>query len=189
MNDTETPPNGQEIEKTDPMAEIEALKAVSGALSNLDKHACERVLRWACDRFGISTKEISSPPNPRGGSGAGGSSVGRNGNLAEFEDLATLFAAASPKTEPEKALIAAVWKQHSEQLADWGSQEINTELKHLGHGVSNITDALTSLMRRKPSLVIQTRKEGSSKQARKKYKVTVEGLSKVQRMLAGNDEE
>jgi hypothetical protein len=47
--------------------------------------------------------------------------------------------------------------------------------------------ALNSLIAKKPQLVIQTRKSGSSQQARKKYKLTNEGLNKVERMLRGED--
>jgi DNA-binding PadR family transcriptional regulator len=61
---------------------------------------------------------------------------------------------------------------------------LNKELKNLGHGVSNITSALDTLMSRKPALVIQTKKSGTSKQARKKYKLTLEGLRAVERMVS-----
>jgi len=44
---------------------------------------------------------------------------------------------------------------------------------------------LTQLIVRKPALVIQTHKSGSTKQARKRYRLTNEGLRAVERMLAG----
>jgi hypothetical protein len=42
-------------------------------------------------------------------------------------------------------------------------------------------------MGRKPQLVIQIRKSGSSQQARKKYKLTAEGLNFAERKLRGED--
>jgi DNA-binding PadR family transcriptional regulator len=40
----------------------------------------------------------------------------------------------------------------------------------------------------KPALVVQLRKEGTTRQARKKFKVTSEGKRAVARMLAKKDE-
>ena len=45
------------------------------------------------------------------------------------------------------------------------------------------TDAINQLIKRKPQLRIQTKKEGKTKQARKKYKVTAEGIKAVQKLL------
>ena len=67
--------------------------------------------------------------------------------------------------------------------ADFDSFTINKELKHLGYAASNITSALTQLIVRKPQLAIQTHKSGSSQQARKRYRLTNEGLRSVERML------
>jgi hypothetical protein len=66
--------------------------------------------------------------------------------------------------------------------------ELNTNLKNLGHGLSNVTDALTSLINRKPSFVLQTAKSGKSRQARKKYKLTRAGLDEVRRMIQGQEQ-
>ena len=52
-------------------------------------------------------------------------------------------------------------------------------LKNLGHGVGNITRAFDTLRASKPALTVQTRKEGSSKQARKKFRVTTEGHRRI----------
>ena len=69
--------------------------------------------------------------------------------------------------------------------ATWASRLLNAELKHLGHSIPNITDALSSNMRRKPHRVIQLRKSSGAKQANKTYKVTNEGLVYVHGMLRG----
>ena len=99
-----------------------------------------------------------------------------------------LFNAVGPKTEPEKALVVGYWVQVVEGQADFGSQQINGMLKDMGHGVSNITDVLSSLMNRRPSLVMQTKKVGTSRQARKRYRLTVAGVQEVERRSKTQDE-
>ena len=56
-------------------------------------------------------------------------------------------------------------------------------MKDLGHGVGNITDALTALKEERPALILQLKKSGTSKQARKTYKLTQEGIRRVQGMM------
>lgn len=102
-----------------------------------------------------------------------------------YEHFADLFAKAQPKTEPDKALVAAYWLQAIEGQGTWQSAALQKELKNLGHAIGNITDALTSNMKKKPQRIIQLQKAGNSKQARKTYKVTHEGLVYVQGMLSG----
>ena len=71
---------------------------------------------------------------------------------------------------------------------DWDSQNVNTELKHLGHPSTNITRDLDQLMGRTPKLVLQTRKEGSTRQARRRYKLTREGMRIVEKLLSAADQ-
>jgi hypothetical protein len=174
--------------------EIEAMAAVAAALADLDEETQGRVLRWAGERYGVSLPTGGS----RGGSAGGGGGDGADyegavdvteEEIAEeaptYEHFAELFAAASPKSNDDKALVAAYWVQVHEGHATWASRQLNTELKHLGHSIPNITDALTKNMRKKPQRVIQLRKSSSVKQANKTYKVTNEGLVYVQGMLRG----
>jgi hypothetical protein len=124
-----------------------------------------------------------------------GGREGRKGDRADeednsgqkFADVAELFDATRPRTEWEKALVVGYWIMVGEKQADFASQDANTHLKHLGHGVANITDSLGKAMRQKPALVIQTAKSGAAKQARKKYKVTRAGMSYVEKMATRGD--
>jgi DNA-binding PadR family transcriptional regulator len=104
-------------------------------------------------------------------------------------DLPTTFAAASPKSDTDGELVGAYWLQISKGQADVDAQEVNRELKQLGHGVGNITRAFDHLMAAKPQLVIQTRKSGKVKQARKKYRVTEEGIARVNQLIAASRRE
>jgi hypothetical protein len=76
------------------------------------------------------------------------------------------------------------WLQYREGANELEAQRINSELKHLGHGIGNVTRALDWLKAQKPSLMIQKRKEGATKQARKKFVVTNEGKKFVEKLLA-----
>lgn len=172
--------------------EIDAMSSVATALGAVDEDAQGRVLRWAAERFGVTLAKQDG----RRGAGSGGGDEDYEGarDLAEeeiveeaptYELFAEMFAAASPKSNEDKALVAAYWVQVHEGHGTWASRLLNAELKNLGHAIPNITDALTSNMNKKPQRVIQLKKSGNSRQANKTYKVTHEGLVYVQGMLSG----
>jgi hypothetical protein len=177
--------------------EIQAMSAVASALADLEDDVRGRVLRWAADRYG--TTPITPQPDPASnGAAQDASTVGgideagsaSDGEIAaeapEFEHFAELFAAAQPKTNDDKALVAAYWAQVVKGQDQRQSRTLNSELKNLGHPIANITDALSGNMRKKPQRIIQLRKSGSSRQANKTYKVTHEGLIYVQGMVSGS---
>ena len=110
-----------------------------------------------------------------------GSVTGAGGT--DFDNVADLFHAASPTTNGARALVVGHWVTEYEGKPEFGSQEINAILKDLGHGIKNITDAFSSLMKRTPALVMQTRKTGKGPQGRKKYKLTVAGHEEVHQMI------
>jgi Tfp pilus assembly protein PilX len=112
-----------------------------------------------------------------------------NAEAGEYEDVAALYTAAAPRTEPERALVVGYWFQVHQGMKDFDSQRVNAELKNMGHGVGNITEAFSRLIGRKPQYVIQTRKSGTARQARKLYRVTNEGIKRVKAMLAGQPED
>jgi cytochrome c556 len=173
---------------TDPMAELTAMTEVAKALQPLDSEAVRRVIAWAADRFGASAA-LSAVPNPAREPAETDSEEYEISEAipASFSDVADLYSRTEPRNDAERALIVAYWFQKLGGEPDFDSAKINRELKHLGHGVSNITAALSSLIAKKPQLVIQTRKSGSSQQARKRYKLTTEGLKHVERMLRDED--
>lgn len=159
--------------------ELKAMTAIAGALNDLDDKAAARVLRWARERY-VTTPE----PEPVARAGRAAARIGAD----EDEDVASLYTAASPRTDPERALVVGYWFQAHQGMKDFDAQRVNAELKNMGHGVGNITEAFTRLIERKPQYVIQTRKSGTSRQARKLYRVTNEGIKRVQAMLGGQHE-
>jgi hypothetical protein len=171
-------------ESKKPHGEVAAMGIVEGALQPLDPDERGRILRWAAERFGATLPALGTNRQ-----GAGKEQHHVPSDADEPQDLGELYARASPKTEPERALIVAYWVQGTDAKGEFDSQTVNNHLKNLGHAVSNITRTLDDLKKRKPQLVIQIEKAGKAKQARKRFKLTVAGKAEVKRMLAGKTEE
>lgn len=161
--------------------ELKAMGAVYEALCGLEDGAKARVLEWATKRF-----SLAKPTAPRErGSGEHGGQDSSQKELGGFSSVAEVFGAASPETTADKALVVAAFLHESNGGKEIAAREVNSELKHLGHGVKNITHAVRPLIEGRPQLLIQTRKEGKTRQAQKKYRVTNEGLARVKAMLSG----
>jgi hypothetical protein len=164
--------------------EVPAMGVLESVLEPLGPDERGRVLRWAAERFGVPTLPGSAEKQQKtrltGTEEAGAPDLP--------DDVGEFFAQASPTSESLRALALAYWVQERQGKGEFDSQSVNDQLKHLGHGVSNITRALDDLKRRRPQLVIQIEKKGKTKQARKKYKVTAAGKTEVERMVAGQSE-
>src|SRR5882672_1534898 len=154
--------------KTNPVAEIAAMGKVAAALAEVDLDSARRILRWATERFGLSVSAVRVATQ-----------VPSHEAAPVVEDLGEVFATAAPKDGPEKALTVGYWLQVVKGLEDLEGQTVNSELKNLGHGLPNITATMSLLMNQQPALVIQTRKIGSSKQGRKRYRLTAAGIARV----------
>jgi hypothetical protein len=158
--------------------ELGAMAAIEKALAELTDEERVRVLTWAGSRFDVvlkaakgkkqeETDDDATPPDPNAVA-----------SLAEFYDQ------ASPSSDGEKVLVVGYWYQYREQAQELEAQTLNAQLKHLGHGIGNITRAMGWATDQKPALMVQKRKEGTTKQARKKFVVTNEGKKYVEKMLA-----
>lgn len=100
-----------------------------------------------------------------------------------FTEFAELYAAAMPNAGPEKALVAGYWLQVCEGAESFSGHSVNNSLNHLGHKIANVTTALSALISMKPQLVLQLKKSGKSQQARKSYKLSMEGIKRVKEMI------
>ena len=96
--------------------------------------------------------------------------------VLEFEEV---FSKANPSSESDKALVAGYYLQDMKGQKQFTGREANKLLGDLGHRVKNITDALSKNMDCRPHLVMQIKKRGRSKQAKKDYKLTTKGLQVV----------
>ena len=166
----------------DAAKELDTMKAIAKALDELESAESRvRALRWAVGAYGggsSPTMQITRDSLTRA-------------VAEEPQDFAALFDAANPQTAEAKALIAGYWFQIKEGNTDLDAQTLNTALKDLGHGIRNITVALGGLEGRSPALARQIKKSGTTKQARKRYRITTAGRRAAERLLAGGslDEE
>jgi hypothetical protein len=163
--------------------EVAAMGTISQALTELPPNAVARVVRWAAERFGVTMSDTKKATQR----GADASGPDEGHKETEFTDLASFYDAANPQDNGERVLVVAYWFQQIQLATELESQQINKELKQLGHGIDNITKAVSALTGAKPRLAIQIKKSGSTRQARKTFKLTTEGIKRVKTMLAGQE--
>jgi hypothetical protein len=169
------------------MGEIEAMGAIDKAMGALPADEQKRVLRWAIDKFGGG--EVALPGAGGGGRRALASGVGSEDERVPtaYERISDLMDTAHPTTTVDHVLVASYWFQVVRGQENFTGQEVNSALKDLGQGSKNITDAYTSLIKRTPPAVRQVQKSGSTRQARKRYRLTEVGIRSVERMIRGED--
>jgi hypothetical protein len=168
--------------------EIKALGQIDAALKELEADEARRVLSWAVDKYdptGELKQRVQSNSKAGEADGSEHKDPKSDSDNGEYERISDLVDAASPQTIVDYVLVASYWFQVLGGKESVAAQEVNSALKDLGHGSSNITDSFTSLMERKPPHVRQVQKTGSTRQARKRYRITEEGLKAIARMLAG----
>lgn len=91
-----------------------------------------------------------------------------------------------PETMAERALLGAFVLARGRPDRTVTSQAINAELKRNGLPVPNITRAIESNLRARPPLMVQKKKMGTTRQARKQYALTQEGVDLVESKLGGS---
>ena len=169
--------------------EFKAIQAVHGALEPLEVEARIRVLAYIASLLGIDTGVVGgraalgqSDPDEDADTTDVGKASKQTPNFPSFADL---YAAASPKSNGEKALVAGYWLQKCQGAENFTGAAVQKELTHLGHKLPNVTDAINQMKSRKPMLILQLKKSGASKQARKLYKITHEGEQHVEEVISG----
>lgn len=185
--------------------EIEAIAKCYDLIKVLEDDSKIRVIQWLVSRFELNPQPSTwnghssparqssqnravsiLPPSNNDSDLNGGETliaVPQENTIESFDSVAEIFASTSPNNDWEKALVVAAFSQVKNALSDFTSYEINKELKNLGHASSNITKALDNCIDRKPQLILQLKKVGKSRQAKKKYKVSNEGLMYVKSMI------
>lgn len=174
---------------SDATSEFEAIRTVHGALEPLDDEARTRVLAYIASLLGIDSAAVGSRDTSERGDD-GEEDQGRHvtdsvTQIPEFSSFAELYSRANPNSNGEKALVAGYWLQECEGGDSFTGAAANKELNNMGHKLSNITDAIEQMKSRRPMLILQLRKSGTSRQARKLYKVSQEGVNRVMEMIGG----
>ena len=169
--------------------QVAAIQAVVEALGELEEEDLRVVLGFINLRYGTTAPPHGTParhttPVP---SGTGNSeSAEPHGQFRSFPDL---YHAAQPQTDAEKALVGGYWLQVNYGRDSFDSMSVNQNLKDMGYPVGNITRAFDWLKSQKPQLVQQMKKGGSTKQARKLYKITHAGIKRVEEMIQNGGQE
>lgn len=152
----------------DDLIELQVMAEVFKSLEKLpDNEAKARVLQWIEGKLQLPSV---APLKPK----ADNKADTKSEEPLVFDSFPDMYHAFNPKSEKEKALVGAYWLRLG-GATQFASMEVNKLLKDLGHGVANITDALSSAMSEKPALIMQVKKSGSSRQSRKQYKITDSG--------------
>lgn len=169
--------------------EFEAMRRIEDAMKDLEPGQARRVLGWAIenanDNLGAEFAPTAAKSGGRGAASTRESEVDPEG----FETLGDLMDVAKPSSTQERVMVVTYWFQKLQKQADVTGQQVNTELKNLGYGASNITSVFDDLKEKDPALAQQTRKEGTTRQARKRYRLTYAATKHVEQMLSGEDEE
>ncbi|MBZ0138669.1 MAG: hypothetical protein K8H87_02710 [Pseudorhodoplanes sp.] len=153
--------------------ELTAMGAVLAAIEPLDADARSRVLTWVTQKLNVVA--------PKGLPGT--ATRNQSASPSDFEEFHRLFDNCRPQTDIDRALVGGYWFQVCRTKDDFTGQEVNDELKQLGHPVGNITRAYDNLQLHNPVLARQVQKTGKKKQGRKRYKLTREGISRVEQMM------
>jgi hypothetical protein len=124
-----------------------------------------------------------SSPGRREAGGGNGRSIPTH--PAAADGFAPLLQQWRPRKASERALLSAYYLAEVRGETHMTSQAINGELKEHGLAVSNITRAIDTNLRARPPLMRQTRKLGRTRQARKEYRMTSEGIEAVRARIEG----
>jgi hypothetical protein len=165
--------------------EFTAFKAVHGVLEPLDDDARSRVVKSVITLLSIDAQVEAEPEADIADEEAEAATEKAAQSAPTFSTFAELHAAANPTTNGDRALVAGYWLQVCQGSDNFTGQAANKELTHLGHKLSNVTVAINGLRKVKPQLILQIKKSGSSRQARKTYKVSHEGIRRVEEMIGG----
>ena len=162
-------------------AEPAAIIAIINALKPLSPDAQRRVVVWAASKYGVSSTTSGVAPMTAASRDRGSiaSDVGREVDLESLQDFGELIDATQPEDDVERVLAACYWVQYRLKKNHFGSQDANTLLKNLGHQVGRISDVFDAIRERKPSPIIQIKKDGSHQQSRKQYRMTPAGSKLV----------
>jgi|GEM_PF-2021306 hypothetical protein len=172
--------------------EIEVLSRTYELLSRLDDDVKVRVFQWLSSKFRLGQTTLTIYTDAA-------TTVGHNGAVTEesngqatdtpapaestpeglesFNNFDDMYRYLKPSSDAEKALAAAVFLSSKRNMAEISSAQVQKELKNIGERVSNITQAISALVKKK--LMVQLGKDGNSQQARKKYRVTPEAVRTV----------
>ena len=180
--------------------ELDAMSQVFESLKDLDKKGIKRIIHWVKDRFCLTgvrpADELTIQPVQ------GETVVIRTGtrtepmvktvekttgkkDLIHYDTVLDLFSESNVKKVTAKILLMAAYLQERNNFKEISSYDINFRLKRIGHGVPNISSLINGILRKKPPLLVQLDSESTSKQSRRKFTVSEEGLKLARSYIKG----
>ncbi len=152
------------------------LDQINAALESYDpvlkEKARDVLLKQA---FGVEANSVKPPA-----SSGKGQVAPVEANPIAFHQLVEKW---TPDTQAEWSLLASYYFQEVLGKESLTAFEINKELKQHGAVISNITVSLEENINQNPALMRQIGKAGKTKQAKKKYIVTTNGINFVKDKL------
>jgi predicted transcriptional regulator len=176
--------------------EIEVLSKLQDLMEGLNAEEKIRVVTWLVSKFRLGTTTLvldahqATPAQQNTAPASAPEKATRPAveatptKVAAFDNFEDLFRAIRPNSDSEKALASAVFLQQKRNVTEISSAQVQKELKLINERVSNITQAISALVKKK--YIEQLSKQGDSQQARKQYKVTKEGLRTIENILQQN---
>jgi hypothetical protein len=159
-------------------AEMGAMAQARKLISALEPPAQRRVLLWLADVFSVATPVTKVGALPDGSASNPGAEFEKEGRPSSFAEL---LERTEPANNADRVLVAAFWLQEVEGRESLDGRSINGLLKEHGVDVSNVTNAFTALIDRRPRLAIQAGKKGKFE---KLYRLTTEGRKQITAILA-----
>jgi hypothetical protein len=158
---------------------------------NLDNGKRKRIIHWLKDRFGLAgnkpphplthpfniKKQTETRPivNVKEKPEKAVKPLEKRG-IEQYDTVLDLFSEARVKKSTSKILLMAAYLQERHHFKEITTYDINFRLKRIKHGVTNISNIINGILNMKPRLLDEIKKEGQTKHARRKFKVTEEGL-------------
>ena len=105
--------------------------------------------------------------------------------LIKYDNFEELLLFSTANTNTAKILLAAAYLQEKKNLKEFGSYDISFLFKEIGEEIGQPSPALSYLMSKKPPLLFQTGTQGPGLKARRKFRVTEEGLRIARNYIKG----
>ncbi len=170
--------------------EIGAMNEVLEAFKYLRDGERRRVVDWINARFKLDepfvpgqilVETLERPPKPTRLKPGPKKKTETDGkpkekDVTDYDTVMDLFAEATAKKVSSKILLMAAYLQEKLNIKEISSFDINSRLKRIHHGVTNISSSINGLLNRDPKLMDVIDTPGSGKGSRRKFKVTEEGL-------------
>ena len=169
------------------LRELEAIQTIANIMSELSAGERRRVAAWL-SAYAEEDAPASATSDRADSSGYAWSGIGSDGAGAgadaeptsPMDSFEALYETVAPKTNGQKAVVAAYWLEKHDGLESWTTHNVNKQLQALGARVSSLSIVLSNEVKSKDPKVHMLEKQGGSMQARKSFALTQAGVDFVE---------